>query len=253
MARIVFEDAFGIKNILGEGLLSEDQVAELQSIIKRIEEGEPLQYILENAHFYGLDLFVDERVLIPRPETEELVYWILQDHKKEKFLKVLDIGTGSGCIPLSLKKERPDWVISALDASEGALEVAAKNAHKLDLHIHFLHLDFLDRDTWTSLPFFDLIVSNPPYIPRKEMGLMPSNVVRYEPDMALFVANEQPLIFYERIARFGQDKLSSNGAIYVELNEYNAGEVRAVFEKAGYTEVVVQKDMQGKARMLRAS
>jgi release factor glutamine methyltransferase len=250
---VVFEDALGVQNMFREDLLSQQELARLERISVQLRAGEPVQYAVGVAHFYGLVLQVDRRVLIPRPETEELVHWILEDRQKKDALKVLDIGAGSGCIALALKKNRPEWAVAALDVSAGALEVVRANAGRLNLSLDFLNLDILDEQNWTHLSTYDLIVSNPPYIPRREARLMPEQVRRFEPEEALFVDDEQPLIFYEKIARLGLEKLSSNGQAYVETNEYNAVEVVEIFRRAGYRDVTLRQDMQGKDRMVRSS
>lgn len=253
VARVVFEDALGVRNVLREELLLEEELAKLERISVQLRAGEPVQYAVGVAHFYGLMLQVDDRVLIPRPETEELVHWILEDHPKKDVLKVLDVGAGSGCIALTLKKNRPGWRVTALDASAGALQVVRANAERLRLPLDLLQLDILEEQNWKRLSAYDLIVSNPPYIPRREAQLMPEQVRRFEPEEALFVEDEQPLIFYEKIARLGREKLSGGGQVYVETNEYNAGEVVEVFRRAGYRDVTLQRDMQEKDRMVRAS
>lgn len=252
IARIIFEDVFNIRNTRRRNALSKEEMQQLAGIKERLVQKEPVQYIVGKAHFYGMLLSVDSRVLIPRSETEELVYWILKDFQKESSLHALDIGTGSGCIALALKKARPDWRINALDFSPGALDAARANAREMELDIQFLQLDFLEEQLWGDLPAFDLIVSNPPYIPHREEHLMPAQVLEYEPALALFVSDEQPLIFYEKIARFGLEKLNPEGVVYVEMNEFNALQVKALFQQAGYNEVILKEDMYGKQRMLSA-
>lgn len=253
VTRLVFAEAFGIRNVRREGPFSTEHERELSRIMARLQQGEPVQYILGRAHFYGLDLKVAPHVLIPRPETEELVYWILEDHKKDRRPRsVLDVGAGSGCITLALKKERPDWDVTALDVSEGALAIARENARRLDLPVQFIHGDFLEEENWKNLPSFDIVVSNPPYIPPSESALMPEQVLRYEPERALFVPEEDPLLFYRAIARFGRTGLRVGGRIYVETNEHNAREVASLFRELGYSETTIQQDMQEKDRMVRA-
>lgn len=252
IARIIFEDALDIRNTRRRDALSKEKMQQLAAIKERLAQKEPVQYIVGKAHFYGMLLSVDSRVLIPRSETEELVYWILEDFQKESSLHALDIGTGSGCIALALRKARPDWRVNALDFSPGALDVARANAREMELDIQFLQLDFLEEQLWGDLPAFDLIVSNPPYIPHREEHLLSAQVLEYEPASALFVSDEQPLIFYEKIARFGLEKLNPEGVVYVEMNEYNALQVKALFQQAGYNEVILKEDMYGKQRMLSA-
>ncbi|MCB0548466.1 MAG: peptide chain release factor N(5)-glutamine methyltransferase [Phaeodactylibacter sp.] len=250
IARIVFEDAFGVRNFLRQDALSPKQSAQLGMITSRLLAHEPVQYILGAADFYGLKFRVDQRVLIPRPETEELVHWMLET-LEQGHLKVLDIGTGSGCIPVTLKKHRPGWDVWAVDISLKALELAEENARTNGVEVQFQPLDILKESQWAELGRFDAIVSNPPYIPRRESALMPENVRHYEPHLALFVDNEAPLVFYRAISRFAKQHLSPGGFLFFEANEFNAGEVAKVVEKQGFKGVEVKQDLNGKERMVR--
>lgn len=250
VSRIIFEDAFGISNFFSDQLF--DHSDQLEEIIKRLLKGEPIQYILEQAHFYGFNFKVSPLVLIPRPETEELVFWILECFNNRK-LRVLDIGTGSGCIPIVLKKKRPLWTIYGLDISKDALEIARENAQLNQVEISFLQLNILDKTSWESLPSFDLIISNPPYIPPSEKEWMPHQVLHYEPGLALFVPEEDPLIFYKSIANLGKEKLLSEGCLFFEVNEFQASKVVQLLTMSEYNNIVLQKDMSGKDRMIKAS
>ena len=214
----------------------------------RLLKNEPVQYIMGRTEFYGLPLTVDNNVLIPRPETEELVYWILENHGDRPALKVVDVGTGSGCIALALKKKRPDWVVHATDVSAGALKVAQQNAQDLNLEVHFFPQDILTQPLPEN---YDLIVSNPPYIPPSENVLMPSQVLSYEPDLALFVPEDQPLIFYERLAELIASQIDPC-QLFVEINEHLAKEVQNVWKAKGLIGIELQKDLQAKFRMARA-
>jgi release factor glutamine methyltransferase len=250
IARIVFEDALGIANFTRQEALSEAQEARLHSIAVRLQQGEPVQYVLGQADFYGLKLKVDRRVLIPRQETEELVHWILEENDARP-RRVLDIGTGSGCIPLALKKHRPTWQVEALDLSLDALEVARENARLNDLEVVFSAADILEESGWPALGAYDLIVSNPPYIPSAEAQLMPLWVLEHEPHLALFVEEGQPLRFYEAIAAFARIALRPGGALYFELNEHRADEVGQLLRQKGFTSIELKQDLNGKTRMAR--
>lgn len=233
--------------------LSTDQLLLLKTYLDQLENHTPVQYVLREAWFYKRKFFVNKNVLIPRPETEELVEWIMEEIKQRPgSCSLLDIGTGSGCIPISLKKEMPHCTVSAIDVSKEALHVAQQNAtnHKVD--IQFLKVDFLDEKQWNELPLFDIIISNPPYIPIMESSKLDKNVTDFEPSIALFVEDGDPFIFYTKIARFSKHHLLPKGKIFVEVHEDFADAVKAIFEKSGYT-ASVKKDIYGKERMIRAT
>ncbi|MBL7725131.1 MAG: peptide chain release factor N(5)-glutamine methyltransferase [Chitinophagaceae bacterium] len=224
----------------------------LQQYTKRLLVHEPVQYVLNESWFCGLKFFVDKNVLIPRPETEELVEWIISNCKfPVNELKILDIGTGSGCIPIALKRRIRKAEVWSCDVSEAALSVAKKNAITLGAEVNFLSLDFLDKNTWSQLPVFDIIVSNPPYVPVKDKETMQPNVLNYEPHTALFVPDNDALIFYKAIAEFGRDHLNKEGTIYLEIHEDLGGATSALFEEAGF-KTELKKDIQGKDRILKA-
>ncbi len=248
IARIVFEDAFGISNFTR--LDDFDYADRLNRILERLLKHEPVQYILGEADFYGLKFKVDPAVLIPRQETEELVYWILEN--VEEHAQVLDIGTGSGCIPISLKHKKTSLRLSAVDVSESALDIAKENAKRNNCAVDFQLINILEKEEWTKLSKYDIIVSNPPYIPHKEQHLMPEGVKKYEPALALFVENNEALIFYDIISDFAIQHLHPNGQLFFELNEFNAKEVAALLNAKGFS-CIVQKDMSGKERMLKAT
>lgn len=248
--------------------LSLSQSHELENYLRRLKVGEPIQYIMNKCWFYGMELYVDKNVLIPRPETEELVQWIVDDVKasgKDVFarkpgeadettqLKILDIGTGSGCIVLALKKTMPKAEVWGCDVSEGALNVARRNGSALDIRVDFQGMNFLDEAQQKLLPTVDIIVSNPPYVPLKDREEMHLNVVDHEPHTALFVSNNDPLIFYKALSEFGKKRLYGNGSIYMEIHEGLGQDVIDLFKKNGYTHTQLKKDMQGKDRMVRAS
>ncbi|MBN9351488.1 MAG: peptide chain release factor N(5)-glutamine methyltransferase [Chitinophagaceae bacterium] len=209
----------------------------------------PVQYVLHEAFFYGMKFFVDENVLIPRPETEELVDHVIKENPTAK--SILDIGTGSGCIPVALKKKISSAEVSAVDVSEGALKVALKNAELNQVKINFSTLDILNQKEWDTLPSFEIIVSNPPYVTPQEKSTLSPNVVNFEPSVALFVPENDPLLFYKVIFHFAQQKLNPGGKVYLEVNESYARDVSDYFEKNGWrTEIL--RDMYGKERMVKA-
>ncbi|MEO5564538.1 MAG: peptide chain release factor N(5)-glutamine methyltransferase [Chitinophagaceae bacterium] len=252
----VMENLAGIKKTdrinYSKKVLEEDQVELLNSWLGRLLENEPVQYVLNEAWFCGLKFYVDKNVLIPRPETEELVEWIITGCKFPiDELKILDIGSGSGCIPIALKRRLGKAEVWSCDISKEALEVAEKNAKTLGADVNFIHTDFLQADQRNKFPSFDIIVSNPPYITHKERYNMRANVLEYEPAKALFVPDADPLLFYKAIAGFGKDHLNANGTIYMEINESFEQEVSELFQKEGY-QTEIKKDMQGKDRMVSA-
>ena len=214
----------------------------------------PIQYVIGEAWFMGMKLRVNENVLIPRPETEELVDWIIKDIQLEepKSLSLLDIGTGSGCIPISVKKNVPEISASAVDISEEALQLASINAIEQHVLVDFIHLDVLNEKEWVQLSKYDIIVSNPPYIKKSESILMNKNVLGYEPHIALFVPDEDAVLFYKSIAKFGLHHLKENGTVYVEINEASGDLVVQLFRENGYQEIELKKDMQGKDRMVKS-
>lgn len=221
--------------------------------LMQLKTHKPFQYVLGETEFYGLKFFVNENVLIPRPETEELVEWILKDchsERSEESQRIIDIGTGSGCISITLKKHLPSSEISTLDFSEKALEVAKNNSGFHQTEIEFIHSDFLNMD-FSTLPKFDVIVSNPPYIADSEKNAMDKNVLEFEPSSALFIPDDKALIFYERMVEFAQENLNPNGKIYVEINQNLAKETEELFQ-LNFNFVELKKDISGNFRMLKA-
>lgn len=236
-----------------EQLLNSNQQNEWDYILDELLQGKPMQYVLGKCYFMGKEFLVDENVLIPRPETEELVIWILNDWAQNKEGKsIVDIGTGSGCIPISLKAEWPEAYINACDVSLGALEVAQKNASHLGQDINFFEQNILDKSLWHHLPQYDIIVSNPPYIPINELTTMEANVHEHEPHLALFVKDTDRFLFYRIIAQLGKTKLKEGGAIYCEIHRDFPEETKAVFEAEGYTNIELRKDMHDNWRMIKA-
>lgn len=236
--------------------LSAPQLELLENYTESLRKHVPVQYILHEAWFCGMKFYVDENVLIPRPETEELVDWLLQEITVAKTQSqyagsILDIGTGSGCIAIALKKKLAAADIDACDISMSALNVAAKNAIINDVKVNFMQTDFLKIEERKKLPLYDFIISNPPYIPSRDKSSMRQNVLDHEPHLALFVENDNPLIFYDAIAEFAKEKLSAGGKIFVELHEELSERASALFFSRGFSFVEVKKDMQGKNRMIK--
>lgn len=233
--------------------LSAQQQQLLEQYTRVLLQHKPVQYVLQEAWFYGMALYVNEQVLIPRPETEELVDWLVKDagNAQRSGRSVLDIGTGSGCIALAIKKKLPHVLVHACDISNGALQVAKKNAAGLDLDIDFHALDILSEQARNELGIFDMIISNPPYIPQSDKPAMASNVLEYEPSLALFVDDEDPMLFYTAIAAFAKLHLAPGGLIYLEIHEAMGDAVVSTFRSYGFSRIEVRKDMQGRSRMVK--
>jgi release factor glutamine methyltransferase len=220
---------------------------------------EPIQYIIGSTEFYGLPFKVNEHTLIPRPETEELVALIIENSKKgnpeSKPIKILDIGTGSGCIAIALAKELPNAKVYALDISEEAIKMAKQNAKLNEVDIEFIQTDILDNnlsDKELQGLTFDIIVSNPPYVREQEKAKMHKNVLDFEPDSALFVDDANALVFYDEITKLATEKLEASGQLFFEINEYLGKETQELVNSLGFKDVVIKKDLFGKDRMLKA-
>lgn len=250
-------------------LIADANLSELKIILKRLQKEEPIQYILGNTEFYGLPFKVNKNTLIPRPETEELVEWVikevteLQSNKvakldtdvistknEEKTLSILDIGTGTGCIPISLAKNLNDVKISAIDVSSEALKVAQQNATLNNVDISFLEMDILETK---ELPQqYNLIVSNPPYVRELEKVEISNNVLKSEPHLALFVEDDNPLIFYSKIADLAKNHLKEDGLLFFEINQYLGKETVAMLKQKGFNTIKLKKDLFGNDRMIKA-
>ncbi len=226
---------------------SPDDNEKLSDIIARIKKNEPIQYILGKAHFLGRDFFVSPQVLIPRPETEELVQLIIVENP-EPGKVVLDVGTGSGCIAISLQKQMVNAEVFAIDFDASVLDIAAENARHHQACVHFLQVDVLQEKIY--LPLQDIIVSNPPYVTNKEAKQMHSNVLEYEPQTALFVPDEDPLLFYRHITGHALELLAVGGKLYFEINEAYGAAVAALLKQHHFFQVKILHDMQGKDRMV---
>jgi release factor glutamine methyltransferase len=235
----------------------------MQIATKQLEQEIPIQYIIEKTEFFGLPFNINKEVLIPRPETEELVERVIKEvsliktyktdsneTKNEKQLKILDIGTGSGCIAISLKKELPSSKISAIDVSNEALRIAKKNALLNKVDINFIHLDILKTNNLDKL--YDVIVSNPPYVRELEKKEMKNNVLNNEPHLALFVDNKNPLLFYNKIAELAKNFLTKNGQLHFEINQYLGKETIKLLAEKGFKNIQLKKDIFGNDRIISA-
>lgn len=233
--------------------VSESELLKLYFVVKGLKKHKPVQYILGETEFYGLKFKVNKNVLIPRPETEELVDWIIKEFQNMKYEirnSVLDIGTGSGCIAVSLKKYLSGAEVFALDVSEEALQVAKENALLNKVNVNFIHGDIFSSSVSQSLSSYDVIVSNPPYITNAESELMQPNVLDYEPHLALFVDDNNPLLFYSRIAALAGKHLGANGRLYFEINEKYGNDVAKLLINCNFTDIIVKKDLSGKDRII---
>jgi len=274
ITNLVLENLVGwkrIDRIINKNvLLSKPQLDLFSRYANELSTHKPVQYVLHEAWFRNLKFYVDESVLIPRPETEELVDWIVTENKRESSsprnqkpfslekpqnspLTLLDIGSGSGCIPIALKKELENATVFSCDISEKALAIAKRNALSNNTEVDFLQLDFLNKTQRDNLSPCQIIVSNPPYIPANERSSMAVHVVNFEPDAALFVNDDNPLIFYEAIADFALDKLLTGGMVYTEIHEDFSSNVKELFLRKGFSSITVKKDIHGKNRMLKAT
>ena len=250
--------------------LSEAEVGKWNAILAQLQQEKPIQYITGEAWFYGLQFEVNENTLIPRPETEELVEWIIESWKLEagswksenqKRINVLDIGTGTGCIPITLKTNLPQANVFAIDVSEMALEVARRNAELNKVEVNFIQANILEvedvskiQTSISQLPTnFDIIVSNPPYVRNLEKQEIKKNVLDYEPHLALFVEDTDALLFYRKIAQLAIKNLSPNGLLFFEINQYLGKETVELLENLGFKNIELKKDIYGNDRMIRCS
>lgn len=233
-------------------ILSEEDRSEIGMMVARLKNHEPIQYILGETEFYGLPFYAVPGVLIPRPETEELVQWIIQENKLTS-PTILDMGTGSGCIAVSLRKNIPESVVLACDISPVCIETARRNADLNSATITVLTYDILRNSPGISFPELDVVVSNPPYVREMERLQMELNVLEYEPGLALFVPDNDPLIFYSQIADFARNNLKRNGRLYFEINEALGKECSEMLQEKGFSAIRIKKDIHGKDRMIGCS
>lgn len=232
--------------------LAKDELFEIGKIVARLKNHEPIQYILGETEFYGLPFYAVPEVLIPRPETEELVQWIIQENQLLG-PTILDIGTGTGCIAISLGKNIPNSTVLACDVSPVCIETARRNAKLNSVDVAVFEYDILNNSSEYRFPELNIIVSNPPYIREAEKTLMEKNVLDFEPELALFVQDEKPLIFYEQIADFALIHLKKPGRLYFEINEAFGNECAEMLRQKGFAGIELKKDINGKDRMIRAA
>jgi release factor glutamine methyltransferase len=229
---------------------SDAQRQKIEDIVSRLQKNEPIQYIIGVTEFYGLSFRTTPDVLIPRPETEELVEWILLENAECEGVSILDIGTGSGCIPVVLAKKMSGAIVSAWDISEKAIAIAIENAQQNDVNVHFVQQDVFAPFSLETT--FDIIVSNPPYVLEAEKETMSENVLDFEPHIALFVPNDNPLLFYERIADIAIKHLASKGKLYLEINREKGDAVATILQQKGFAGIELRNDISGNERMIRA-
>lgn len=255
MSRILIEEVSGMQAALflsdKSKQLNEQQEQRLEDILARLKKSEPLQYVLGWTEFYGIPFVVDSRVLIPRPETEELVDWIAGDNDSGQ-IRLLDIGTGSGCIAVSLATLLPQALVEAWDVSPDALAVACHNAKENGVYVLFREVDVLVQQVADVNQKFNILVSNPPYVMNSEKKQMHGNVLDHEPHLALFVEDSDPLLFYRRIAELGTSLLVVGGTLYFEINAAKGHDMVEMLQKMGYVDVRLKQDLSGKDRMIRA-
>ena len=253
LTRLILEKEFAIPfaDILACKFnhLSDAEMQKLTEIVGKLKNSEPIQYILGETDFFGLAFYVNGSVLIPRPETEELVQWVLES-AENKPMKILDIGTGSGCIAVTLAKKLPSAEVHAWDISEDALEVARKNAERNGVKVIFVKRDMLLEPV--SDEKFDIIVSNPPYVTEVEKTEMQENVLNFEPHLALFVPDDNALVFYEKIADFALTNLNKDGKLFFEINRAKGADIAHLLEEKGFTNIELRKDISGNERMVMA-
>ena len=254
--RIIFEEVKRFSSIdlhiNSHTKISNLEKKRIDQIVSRLKKQEPIQYILGYTEFYELKFSVAPGVLIPRNETEELVHWIISDHQHQPKLNLLDMGTGSGCIAISLAKNLTGSSVSALDISAEAIQIASANAQSNKVSVKFIEADILQPNS-TNLPnlSLDVVVSNPPYVTESEKELMLPNVLEHEPHLALFVADDNALLFYRAIAQFSLNKLKPGGLLYFEINEAKANETVEMLNNLGFTDIEVRKDLNGRDRMIK--
>ncbi|WP_274476481.1 peptide chain release factor N(5)-glutamine methyltransferase [Mangrovimonas aestuarii] len=253
--------------------INEVEQEEIIEALEQLKQHKPIQYITKETEFFGLSFSVDENVLIPRPETEELVAWVLSDYReKEGEIIILDIGTGSGCIAISLAKYLPNAKVYALDVSGGALALARKNAENNNVQVNFVEADILHMENGWNISHengeeprfiqgelekarvkFDVIVSNPPYVREQEKENMKENVLMHEPNLALFVSDGNPLLFYKAITKFAKRTLLPKGELFFEINEYLGHDMKTLLEHNGFVDIDLKQDMFAKDRMIKGA
>lgn len=252
---LIFEDLLQLPDQSSEHIFPTEKIEILEEAIIRLNSAEPVQYITGVAHFYGYKFSVSPSVLIPRMETEELVFEAIQflNRNNNNNPKILDVGTGSGCIAICLKKQFPDARVFGVDLSERALEVAVDNARQLDVSIEFLHWNLLQPNTWSRFKEFDVVVSNPPYIAMSEKAHMPDQVLKFEPAVALYAPNNDPVLIYQTLFKFAEHTLVKGGGVLAEINEFWSEQIMAELSRISGMEMNLLPDMQGKDRIVFAT
>jgi release factor glutamine methyltransferase len=261
IADLVLEHVTGLTRLeqvsSKKNYLTCDQLDNIDTITEKLKKNEPVQYVLGYAWFASMKFKVNKNVLIPRPETEELVDWIVKEieNRKSKIenesISILDVGTGSGCIPITIKKKCPAASVSAFDVCSEAIFIANENAVEHNTEIDFSLMDFLNEEKWKELVQYDVIVSNPPYVKQSEAQSMHQRVKGFEPHLALFVPDNDALLFYKKLSDFAKTHLKPGGSLFVEINESLGQDVVNLFQSAGLEKIELRKDMQGKDRMVR--
>ncbi len=262
MTYLLFEEYLQVKktDILldPDRVISEFHISRISRAIEDLKEYKPLQYIIGRANFYGMDFIVTPDVLIPRPETEELVQWIIEENEsfnlgeEHRRLDILDIGSSSACISISLSKHFAASHVNGIDVNREALKIAVRNNKLNNANVEFSYFDIFNEDNWDQFPQFDIIVSNPPYIREMEKQQMRRNVLDHEPESALFVSDDDPLIFYKTIIKFSLSHLKPSGRLYFEINEAFGAEMISLLEANSFLDILLKKDMNGKDRMISA-
>lgn len=253
---VVVAEKFGLNRtnyqLRKTAIVNEADKAEVLSILQDLKKHRPIQYILNKADFYGEVFQVNESVLIPRQETEELVDLIIKNHKSSQNLKIIDIGTGSGCIPITLSKHLNNALVTTIDISKEAIKTAQENAKNLKTQVQFINADIFEWEYIFSDQHYNIIVSNPPYITPGEKQHMNQNVLAYEPELALFIEESAPLIFYDVISSFALKHLAPDGDLYFEINQYLGAEMKELMVKKGFEQVRLIKDINGADRIIHA-
>ncbi|GGB74747.1 release factor glutamine methyltransferase [Flavobacterium suaedae] len=230
--------------------LTKNEFEQWNAVLADLEQQKPIQYIFGKAYFYGLEFTVTENTLIPRPETEELVEWIIEENADKGKIKLLDIGTGSGCIAIALAHNLKNAEVHAIDVSAGAIKVAKQNAIDNGVNVTFIEMDILPTPSLSEE--YDVIVSNPPYVRNLEKQEIKKNVLDYEPHTALFVDDNNPLLFYDKIAALAKESLKPDGKLYFEINQYLGSETVTMLEEQDYKNIILKKDLSGNDRMIKA-
>jgi release factor glutamine methyltransferase len=254
--RMVFQEKLGLSRV--DMALNTKKEIDAKShklifqIAEKLLEGQPVQQLLGSAYFHNIKLRINKHVLIPRPETEELVQWIIDDNKATEELQVLDVGTGSGCIAIALAISLMNAQVKGIDISQHALELAQINSIANNAYVDLANLDILNDDNWKKLKTFDIIASNPPYVLEREKADMHINVLNHEPHLALFVPDENPLLYYDKISDMARSRLSKEGKLYFEINAAYGKQVKKMLVQKGYKDVILKKDINDRDRFVRA-